>query len=30
MNDADEEVLGVLAGYLEHLKIKAAGSWEDD
>lgn len=26
----DEEVLGVLAGYLEHLKVKAAGSWEDD
>ncbi|MBU4337202.1 MAG: hypothetical protein KJ548_11580 [Actinobacteria bacterium] len=25
----DEEVLGVLVGYLEHLKIKAADSWED-
>lgn len=25
----DEETLGVLAGYLEHLKILAASSWHD-
>jgi hypothetical protein len=25
----DEEVLGLLAGYLEHLKLLAAASWQD-
>lgn len=25
----DEEVLGVLVGYVEHLKQQAAASWDD-